>query len=66
MNSMTLLKRAQNSMNYSKGVRMKEISLAIFGTEDYKSMLAILSPYDGMVRKFNREVKKLEQLKGEL
>lgn len=53
-------------MNYSKGVRMKEISLAIFGTEDYKSMLAILSPYDGMVRKFNREVKKLEQLKGEL
>lgn len=63
---MVLLKTSQGSMSYSKGVKMKEISLAIFGTEDYESMLAILSPYDGMVKKFHREVKKLEQIRGEL
>ena len=45
---------------------MKQIALKIFGTEDYKAMMAILPPYDGMIREFNREVKKLEQVRGEL
>lgn len=40
---------------------MEEISLKIFGTRDYESMLKILSPHDGMVREFKREVKRLKQ-----
>ena len=39
---------------------MKELSLRIFGTEDYESILAILPPYDGMVSKFHKEAAKLE------
>lgn len=45
---------------------MEEISMRIFGTRDYESMLAILPPHDGMVREFKREVKKLEQGRGDV
>ena len=37
------------------------ISVDIFGTEDYESMLSILATHDGMVREFNRRVTKLKQ-----
>lgn len=46
-------------MAYKKGTDMKEISIRIFGTEDYKKMLEILPPYDGMVRAFKKEVARL-------
>lgn len=45
---------------------MRELSLRIFGTEDYEKILAILPPYDGMVRKFHKEVKKLQSEGGTL
>ena len=41
---------------------MEEISLRIFGTTDYQSVLEILPPYDGAVRQFYAEV---ERMKGE-
>lgn len=40
---------------------MEELSLQIFGTSDYKSILEILPPYDGMVQQFIRESEKLKQ-----
>lgn len=39
---------------------MEELSLRIFGTEDYESVLEILPPYDGAVKQFLEEVKKLK------
>lgn len=45
---------------------MRELSLRIFGTENYEDMLAILSPYDGMVRKFNKAVARLQNEGGKL
>lgn len=45
---------------------MRELSLQIFGTEDYESILDILPPYDGMVRKFHKEVAKLQNKGGTL
>ena len=45
---------------------MKEVALRIFGTEDYESILAILPPHDGMVRKFNKEVERLQNEGGAL
>ena len=53
-------------MECDKGGQMKIISNKIFGTEDYTAMIAILPAYDGMIKEFNREVKKLEQVRGEL
>lgn len=41
---------------------MEELSLRIFGTTDYQSVLAILPPYDGMVKQFLKEA---ETLKGD-
>lgn len=41
---------------------MEELSLRIFGTPDYQSVLEILPPYDGMVQQFKKEA---EALKGE-
>ena len=35
---------------------MEEISLSIFGTTDYESVLQILPSYDGAVRRFWQEV----------
>lgn len=35
---------------------MEELSLRIFGTTDYQSVLDILPPYDGMVQQFLKEV----------
>lgn len=40
------------------------LSVEIFGTEDYKAMLAILPPYDGMVRNFNKQLERLKIRKG--
>lgn len=37
---------------------MEEISLRIFGTTDYESVLKILPPYDGAVKQFQKEVEK--------
>lgn len=45
----------------SYDVKIKEISLQIFGSEDYESMLDILPPYDGMVKLFKKEICKLQQ-----
>ena len=41
---------------------MEELSIRIFGTTDYQSVLEILPPYDGMVQQFKKEA---EALKGE-
>ena len=38
---------------------MEDLSLRIFGTPDYKSVLEILPPYDGLVKQFLNEAKKL-------
>lgn len=45
----------------SYDAKVKEISLQIFGSEDYESILDILPPYDGMVKSFKKEVCKLQQ-----
>lgn len=34
--------------------------MRIFGTPDYQSVLEILPPYDGMVKQFLQESKKLK------
>lgn len=47
-------------MNYSTS-DICAISLRIFGSEDYESMLMILPPYDGMVKLFKKEVDRLQQ-----
>lgn len=39
---------------------MEELSIQIFGTPDYQSVLDILPPYDGMVRLWEQESKKLQ------
>lgn len=41
--------------------KIENISVEIFGTKDYRSMLKILNPHDGMVKEFNRRVTKLKQ-----
>lgn len=38
---------------------MEELSMRIFGTPDYEAVLEILPPYDGAVKQFLDEVKKL-------
>ena len=38
---------------------MEALSLRIFGTPDYKSVLEILPPYDGLVKQFITEAEKL-------
>lgn len=40
---------------------MEEISLKIFGTTDYESVLKILPPYDGLVKQFYQEVEKRKE-----
>lgn len=40
---------------------MEELSLRIFGTTDYQSVLEILPPYDGMVQQFLKESEQLKQ-----
>lgn len=40
------------------------IAVEVFGTTDYKAMLAILPPYDGMVRSFNKQLERLKVGKG--
>lgn len=39
---------------------MEELSMRIFGTPDYQSVLEILPPYDGMVKQFLEESKQLQ------
>lgn len=39
---------------------MEELSLRIFGTIDYQSVLEILPPYDGMVQQFLKETNTLK------
>lgn len=41
--------------------KIEDLSQRIFGTRDYEAILAILPPYDGMVREFEKEVKRLTQ-----
>lgn len=38
---------------------IEQLSLRIFGTPDYQSVLEILPPYDGMVLQFMKESKEL-------
>lgn len=38
---------------------MEDLSMKIFGTPDYKSVLEILPPYDGLVKQFIREANEL-------
>ena len=42
----------------STGLEQKtvEISMEVFGTPDFESMLSVLPPYDGAVREFHRRV----------
>ncbi len=44
---------------------MEELSQKIFGTPDYQSVLEILPPYDGAVKQFLEEAKKLQPKKEE-
>lgn len=39
---------------------MEELSMRIFGTPDYQSVLEILPPYDGMVKQFLKECEQLQ------
>lgn len=40
---------------------MEELSMRIFGTTDYESVLEILPPYDGTVKLFLAEAEKLKK-----
>lgn len=40
---------------------IEEISLRLFGTRDYESVLKILPPYDGLVKQFREEVEKAKE-----
>lgn len=39
---------------------MEELSIRIFGTPDYRAVLEILPPYDGLVKEFTREAERLQ------
>lgn len=41
--------------------KIEQISLKIFGTKDYQTMLEILPPYDGLVRMFQQQIENLKQ-----
>ncbi len=47
--------------NQGEAISMEEISLKIFGTTDYESVLKILPPYDGLVKQFYQEVEKRKE-----
>lgn len=37
------------------------VSLSLFGTEDYESVLSVLPAYDGSVREFRRQEKLIHE-----
>lgn len=41
---------------------IQQISLIVFGTQDYHAMLEILPPYDGAVKRFWKLVQEQELL----
>ncbi len=40
---------------------LNSISLFLFGTEDYESILSILPPYDGAVKEFKQQEKEIRK-----
>ena len=42
---------------------LRDISCEVFGSPDYKAMLEILRPLDGMVRSFHRKLERLKNSK---
>lgn len=47
-----------------RDAELSSIAMEVFGTEDYKMILSILPPYDGMVRDFNKKIERLKIRKG--
>lgn len=43
-------------MNIGLEQKTIEISMEVFGTPDFESMLSVLPPYDGAVREFRQRV----------
>lgn len=43
---------------------IERISLEVFKTTDYKSMISILNKHDGMVKEFNRRVEQVLSRRG--
>ena len=53
---MTVIKRKDKDMSTGLEQKTIEISMEVFGTPDFESMLSVLPPYDGAVREFRRRV----------
>ena len=53
---MTAMERKDKDMNIGLEQKTIEISMEVFGTPDFESMLSVLPPYDGAVREFHQRV----------
>lgn len=53
---MTAAERKDKDMNIGLEQKTIEISMEVFGTPDFESMLSVLPPYDGAVREFRQRV----------
>ena len=51
---MTAAGRKDNYMSTGLEQKTIEISMEVFGTPDFESMLSVLPPYDGAVREFRQ------------
>ena len=51
---MTAMERKDKDMNIGLEQKTIEISMEVFGTPDFESMLSVLPPYDGAVREFRQ------------
>lgn len=51
---MTAEERKDKDMSTGLEQKIIEISMEVFGTPDFESMLSVLPPYDGAVREFRQ------------
>ena len=51
---MTTVERKDKDMSTGLEQKIIEISMEVFGTPDFESMLSVLPPYDGAVREFRQ------------
>ena len=51
---MTAAERKDKDMSTGLEQKIIEISMEVFGTPDFESMLSVLPPYDGAVREFRQ------------
>ena len=51
---MTAVERKDKDMSTGLEQKIIEISMEVFGTPDFESMLSVLPPYDGAVREFRQ------------